>query len=124
MSPDQYRARLRRQILRNSIRDASGCWLWTATRQANGYGATRLLGKVTPAHRAAFVAFKGPIEDGTEIMHTCDVRHCVNPDHLQAGTHAINMREMSERGRSRNGITANTYFPTRDPRGRFSGAST
>ena len=36
---------------------------------------------------------------GMQIMHKCDVRSCVNPDHLQVGTHLENMADMRAKGR-------------------------
>ncbi len=36
--------------------------------------------------------FKGPIPEGLELDHLCRVRHCVNPDHLEAVTHRENIR--------------------------------
>lgn len=38
------------------------------------------------------MAFHGPIPPGLEIDHICRVRLCVNPHHLQAVTHAENLR--------------------------------
>lgn len=76
------------------------CWLWTAAKFDNGYGAF----KETPtkqvrAHRWSYEHFVGPIPDGLILMHTCDVPACVNPDHLQPGTQAENQQDMVRKGR-------------------------
>ena len=42
----------------------------------------------------------GPLPFGTVIRHTCDNPQCINPAHLQAGTHADNVADRVERGRS------------------------
>ena len=77
----------------------TGCWLWEGTTYSNGYGWIKAFGKVVSVHRFSYELHKGPIPEGMEIMHSCDIRHCVNPDHLRAGTHQENMTEAAERGR-------------------------
>lgn len=62
--------------------DANGCWLWTAAIQS-GYGKFRALGE-NSAHRYAFVTHVGPIPPYHDVHHLCGVRHCVNPQHLEA----------------------------------------
>ena len=76
----------------------TGCWLWEGTKYQNGYGWLKAFGKVISAHRFSYELHKGPIPEGMAILHSCDVKHCVNPDHLRAGTHAENMAEASARG--------------------------
>lgn len=76
----------------------TGCWLWTGHRYSNGYGAIKVFGKMISTHRFSFELHKGPIPEEMHILHSCDVKHCVNPDHLRLGTHAENMREAAERG--------------------------
>jgi hypothetical protein len=80
------------------------CWLWGGAKYRNGYGWIKAFGNVVSAHRFSYELHKGPIPDGMHILHSCDVRHCVNPDHLRAGSHAENMAEAAERGRMRSGI--------------------
>ena len=68
------------------------CWLWTGAKNSNGYGTTRVAGRSTYVHRAVYEAVVGPIPDGLEMDHLCRVRHCYNPRHLEAVTHAENNR--------------------------------
>lgn len=56
-------------------------------------------GKNWTAHRLAYTEAYGPIPEGMEVRHKCDVRNCVNPDHLELGTHQDNMDDMRKRGR-------------------------
>jgi len=81
----------------------TGCWLWTGHKYRNGYGAIKVFGRMRLAHRFSYELHKGPIPEGLCILHSCDVRNCVNPEHLRVGTHQENMQEASERGRMRSG---------------------
>lgn len=67
------------------------CWEWTGGRSLQGYGRFRFLGQVQYAHRVAYMIFVGSIPIGLELDHICKVRHCVNPDHLEAVTHRTNI---------------------------------
>jgi hypothetical protein len=52
------------------------------------------------AHREAYEAVNGAgSAAGLVVRHRCDVRACVNPAHLQIGTHSDNVRDKVERGR-------------------------
>jgi hypothetical protein len=80
-----------------------GCWLWTGSINKSGYGMIgRNLGhapKVVQVHRLSWEMHRGPIPEGVCVLHRCDVRHCVNPDHLFLGTIQDNNRDRDQKGR-------------------------
>ena len=79
----------------------SGCWLWTKGLFQSGYGSLYLNGISVLAHRFAWRLFNGPIPIGMHVLHRCDVRSCVNSDHLFVGTIADNNADMVAKGRDR-----------------------
>ena len=79
----------------------SGCWLWLGSTKGGGYGRFRLRGASLRAHRAAWELYRGPIPIGVCVLHRCDVRVCVNPDHLWLGTVRDNNLDAIRKGRAR-----------------------
>jgi hypothetical protein len=79
------------------------CWIWQGSKTRGGYGQFRWRfgwrRQRFYAHRAMYMAVHGSIPAGMWILHTCDVRACVNPAHLYAGTNAQNVADRLQRGR-------------------------
>ena len=92
-----------KQRFEEKINKTDACWLWTGFIDKHGYGRLMKDGKDTGAHRVAWFLHKGAIPDGMQVLHKCDVRHCVNPDHLFLGTHADNHLDKCDKGRVRRG---------------------
>lgn len=68
------------------------CWIWTASKNWDGYGQFRWGGRQQLAHRVSYQILVGAIPPGLELDHLCRVRDCVNPAHLESVTSAENTR--------------------------------
>ena len=84
----------------SKVNKTESCWLWVGAQNGKGYGRFGVNRKVVSAHRYSYETFNGPITDGMIVCHTCDVRHCVNPEHLWLGTVADNNKDMFDKGRN------------------------
>ena len=82
----------------------SGCWLWESFLMQRGYGLFWLGGRNMRAHRASWILHKREIPDGLQVLHHCDTRSCVNPEHLFLGTAQDNSTDMVSKGRSMVGV--------------------
>ena len=83
-------------------RPDGACWLWVGHLDLNGYGRLTVGRKrrMVGAHRLSYeIAHDITLTSKQHILHSCDVRNCVNPGHLRIGTHADNMRDMRVRER-------------------------
>jgi hypothetical protein len=81
------------------------CWLWKGrTKQPQCYGTIRIKGKDIYIHRLAYELTYGDISEGLVVRHTCDVKHCGNPAHLELGTQSDNVKDSVSRGRISRGV--------------------
>ena len=83
------------------------CWEWQANL-GKGYGMFWFGKDSIVAHRVSWMMLRGPIPEGMNVLHRCDNRKCVNPNHLFIGTQSDNVCDMLSKGRGgdyRNGNT-------------------
>jgi len=92
------------KIEKNTIRlPESGCWIWMSTIEKSGYGRVCEGKKPLYAHRVSYEQKYGPIPNGLMALHHCDVRCCVNPDHIFVGTQQDNMTDKVRKNRQAKG---------------------
>lgn len=110
---ERFLAKVEKQNEVTSPHVDTPCWIWTASRYPSGYGVMRIKingeWKSRAAHRLHFEHHNGAIPGnvpgsrGWLVCHRCDVRHCVNPEHLFLGSNRDNAQDMSRKGRSPRG---------------------
>lgn len=82
-------------------RDPWGCWEWVGAKTPKGYGWFGLTHrKSVMAHRMSYSLFHGSIPDNKIVLHLCDNPGCVNPVHLELGTHLDNARDRDSKRRN------------------------
>lgn len=83
------------------VEKTDGCWFWTASVNAHGYGQLSTSRKQGPilAHRFSYELHVGPIGIGLWVLHSCDTPSCVRPDHLFEGNQLLNIADMVNKGR-------------------------
>lgn len=77
-------------------RAESGCWEWLGARKPAGYGQFRFRGSNWNAHRVAYTLYVGEVSADLTLDHLCRNKGCVNPEHLEPVTAAVNTQRWSD----------------------------
>lgn len=91
-----YKAMSAEERVWRHIEKTDGCWHWRGAKFKNGYGRikTVIVGQPTVnhlVHRLAYESMRGPVPAGLVLDHLCRNRACVNPAHLEAVSHRVNI---------------------------------
>lgn len=94
---------MRRNNINNfweKVEKTNSCWLWREATSLDGYGLFYINGTTEKAHRWIFFYLHPNADKTLFVCHRCDVRNCVNPDHLWLGTNLDNTRDSIAKGRN------------------------
>jgi hypothetical protein len=73
---------------------SDNCWIFTGAGDGHGYGklGIQLLGKqrYPKAHVVSYLLEVGDIPADLDVGHRCNVKRCVNPEHLYVCTRSEN----------------------------------
>lgn len=72
------------------FRSADCLWEYATFIRPSGQGAVT-------AHLWIYELLHGPIAKGLRVDHLCEIKRCVNPDHLEAVTNAENVKRSKDR---------------------------
>jgi hypothetical protein len=91
---------MKERFLKYVDKETGLCWLWLGSKNQDGYGRFSMNRKNVLAHRVSYQIYNGEIPTGMIVIHSCDNRGCVNPQHLRLGTQRENVFDMVSKGRN------------------------
>lgn len=86
------------------INKDTNCWEWTRGLTYKGYASYWFSGEPITGHRFSYARTFGAIPANLQVLHKCDNRKCVNPDHLFLGTNYDNTQDRVKKNRSCQGV--------------------
>jgi hypothetical protein len=113
----RFRSKLGEFVKQPEQAGLTPCIRWKGNLDRWGHGSFWMSRRLS-ASRASYEIFVGPVPHGLVVRHRCDNGWCVNPLHLEIGTHADNVRDRVDRGRSATGDRSGPRrMPETRPRG-------
>lgn len=86
------------RFLNRIVKLDNGCWKLGANTKEHRYTSFATNNTTIAAHRYSFAIHNPEADRSVHILHSCDNKYCVNPDHLSAGTHSENHKDRAIKG--------------------------
>lgn len=74
------------------------CWEWQGATDTGGYGRIHVDGRDEGTHRVSYELEHDEKPGDDWVLHHCDNKPCVNPNHLYLGDRSENTKDMYDRG--------------------------
>jgi hypothetical protein len=88
------KTKLQNIIKSNVYYDFDDCWIWLGVISDGNYARLNVAGITYSVHRLVLTVFKNIPQDKIhKACHTCNIKRCVNPDHIYNGTILSNARD-------------------------------
>jgi hypothetical protein len=81
----------------NKVKKTDECWNWIASVDKDGYGKFSYESKTIRAHKMSWLLAFNKLSDRW-LLHKCNNRKCVNPDHLYEGSPRDNTKDSIKAG--------------------------
>ena len=90
-----------------AVKDENGCLNYPTKRKCGRPYVTYNYQRMPLARLIYQLTHNETIDKDLCVLHSCDNRRCINPEHLSLGTHKENTREAVARGRMHFGARSN-----------------
>jgi len=87
----------------SKVEKTDTCWIWKANSICDGYGFIKVNKTNIRAHRFSYQLHYGKFNKELHVLHKCDNRLCVRPDHLFLGTNKDNVDDKVSKDRQAKG---------------------
>lgn len=74
------------RLMFKSRRNKDGCLIWNGPKSGKGYGAIKAFGVQWQTHRLMWFLKKMSLPSGFHVLHHCDVKPCMEIEHLFLGS--------------------------------------